>query len=267
MKALYHLLLRELDLLLLLSLPTLIMFFLFYSTVQFYPSDERYPVAVLLQWIFDARPLIVFDYNFEKTFTKIIFYILIVMILFDLEKNIVKKTFCIQLSDVFLIPLFITFILYIFTPNGASAGMMSDRYALILFIFLLLWIVSRVKLTWIHPVLIVIAMFTHILLQLKHYNKDLWMLDKHARTLYAISEHIEENSIVLPINFSDHWMEIHFSNYIGCTKPLILLENYESTVNWFPVLLNYANLPNLFLHQRNFITGIEWKHNPDSENK
>ncbi|MFN4300309.1 MAG: hypothetical protein ACK4EX_11360 [Thermaurantimonas sp.] len=87
------------------------------------------------------------------------------------------------------------------------------------------------------------------------------------RTLYAVSEKIEDNSIVLPINFSDHWMEIHFSNYIGCTKPLILLENYESTVNWFPIILNYNKLPNIFLHQKNFIPGVEWKHNPDSENK
>lgn len=108
---------------------------------------------------------------------------LIVMIFFDLVKNTVRKTLRVHVSDVFLIPLFITFILYILIPNGASAGMMSDRYTLILFIFLLLWIVTRVKFSWINLVLIVIVMFIHLVLQLKHFRRDLRILDKHAKDI------------------------------------------------------------------------------------
>jgi hypothetical protein len=51
--------------------------------------------------------------------------------------------------------------------------------------------------------------------------------------------------VVLPLNYSNHWLTSHFSNYLGVDKPMIILENYESTTCYFPIKWNKESLPNL----------------------
>ena len=58
-----------------------------------------------------------------------------------------------------------------------------------------------------------------------------------------VANHIEKNSVVLPINYSGNWLMAHFSNYLGVEKPIIILENYECLAGYFPLKWNVNTMP------------------------
>jgi hypothetical protein len=116
---------------------------------------------------------------------------------------------------------------------------------------------------WFFSILIVVV---HIsLLQLKH-DGAIKNLDKDATMLVESSKILEANSVVLPVNMSDNWLELHFSNYLGLEKPLVLLENYEATVGWFPVRWNDARLPRVRLGDAERFSNLQWPCNTASSN-
>ncbi|MEM0354946.1 MAG: hypothetical protein QXW79_05185 [Thermoplasmata archaeon] len=98
-------------------------------------------------------------------------------------------------------------------------------------------------------------------------NGTIKNLNTNAITINKADEYISDNSIVLPVNLSDNWLEPHFSNYLGVDKPLIILENYEASVGWFPIKWNSYNFPNIVLGNKNSISGIQWINNIKSKTK
>lgn len=100
------------------------------------------------------------------------------------------------------IPFIISLILYFVTPNNAGAGMMSDRYCLLLYFFGFVWIVSRIVATKLNFILIGIVMVLHFSLLFKHHNGALVKLNNNAITINKAAKYISENKIVLPINLS-----------------------------------------------------------------
>ena len=257
---------KRILLLLLISLPSLIFLFIFFRNVTFFPSENTYSTNELIKWINDARPFIVYDYVGEEIITQQylhIFLILITISVLGVDKRMPNLTF--KKADIILIPIIISLTLYFITPNDSSAGMMSDRYCLIFYIFSLVWVCSRSIKNNLSRLLVLFMIFLHIGLIFKHLNGTIKKLDKDALSIYNSSVYIKDNSIVLPINFSDNWLELHFSNYLGVDKPLIILENYEASVGWFPITWNSKSFPKVLLGDKKSIDGINWKSNTESE--
>lgn len=132
------------------------------------------------------------------------------------------------------------------------------------FIFSLIYIGARPVRTKIVTVFIVIFMLLHIGLTFKHLNGAIKGMNRNAISISETDKHIKMNSIVLPVNFSDNFIENHFSNYIGINKPLIILENYEASVGWFPINWKLDKMPNILLSDKRSISGITWPSNPKS---
>lgn len=100
-----------------------------------------------------------------------------------------------------------------------------------------------------------------------YYIKQVRQLNKLAIEINNQSKLIEDNKVVLPINFSDNWMHGHFSNYLGIDKPIVILENYECGTGYFPV--KWSNdFPNITVGK---LSGsefcINWKTNTSSPNQ
>ena len=72
---------RKLLYLLLVSLPSLVLLVIFYTNVNFFPSNQNYSVKELLKWIIDVRPLIVFNYSGEEIITRQFFYALLILLI------------------------------------------------------------------------------------------------------------------------------------------------------------------------------------------
>jgi hypothetical protein len=59
--------------------------------------------------------------------------------------------------------------------------------------------------------------------------------------IQEVSKLIEDSSYVYTVNYSDNWTYVHFSDYLGYNKPVILDENYEADQDYFP--LKWYNRP------------------------
>jgi hypothetical protein len=261
--------LKKLLSLFLTALPCLIFSFLFFIKIKFPDSNNAYPFKELIKWINDARPFIVYDYVDEEIITEQYFHILLILLVlsFILKGN--NKKFETQITlekaNINLIPVIFAFILLFVTPNEANAGMMSDRYCLLFYMFFLIWVVSRSINIKFNNILILIILLLHIGMLFKHTYGTIRKIDKDAITIKSAEKYISENSIVLPVNLSDNWLELHFSNYLGVEKSMIILENYEASVGWFPVKWNMDKMPNILLGDRNTISGVNWISNTNSK--
>ena len=156
------------------SIPGLAFLTIFMTHVTFYPTNQAYSIDTLIKWLNDVRPLIVYDYAKEEIFTTQFLHIILILAtisIFPIGYNtnqhlrlLVKK------ADILLIPIGILGILYIFSPDGSGAGMMSDRYALMLYIFLVTWIAARSVSFQFNSLIIISVLVIHFTLLGQHYK-------------------------------------------------------------------------------------------------
>jgi hypothetical protein len=260
---------RELIFLFIVSLPCLIFSIIFIKSTIYFPSKEHYSLGELIKWLNDARCIIVYDYEGEARLTGQFLHIAIAILSISFFTRFYQKGAWfykdkIRRSDIFLIPTLIALILLFVVPNGSNAGMMSDRFCLLFYLFFIVWVSSQSLPKRVSLLFVVLIVMVHLGLLFKRQNSTIRNLDKDAIAIYNAAKYIEENSIVLPVNMSDNWLEPHFSNYLGVDKPMIILENYEASVGWFPTKWNVQKMPRLKLGGLDAINGIQWISNTQS---
>jgi hypothetical protein len=249
----------ELLILLLLTLPFLFFTVWFYHSTNFFPSGNQYSVNELVKWLNDVRCLIVYDYVGDEKLTQQILHILIAILAIAVYRRFVKDgNPKFKFMDILLLPIILIAGLYFIMPDGSAAGMMSDRYCLLLYIFLISWVASQELPKKTTSVFIILIIGFHLGLLLKHHNGVIRDLDRHAQSITYASQYINKNSIVLPVNLSDNWIEPHFSNYLGIEKPMTILENYQASIGWFPLQWNMREIPEIKLGNYNDINGLFW---------
>jgi hypothetical protein len=238
----------------------------FFLTVSFPGTVQRYASSELLKWTNDVRSLIVFSYAKEEIITEQFFHLLLFLLLISFLVNrdlfSLKEKFAHPKMMVAYFPLVLAIIFLFALPDGSSAGMMSDRLSLMMYLFFVILIVSQPLPRRIKIIFSVLFISLHVILITKH-SPTLLELNANAKTINETASHMEDNSIVLPVNLSDNWLQGHFSNYLGTDKPLVILENYEVNVGWFPLQWN-ANAPNILHGNLELVSSIEW---PISHNK
>jgi hypothetical protein len=213
--------------------------------------------------------LIVFGYQGEEIYTEQFFHIILLLLAFSLftatnQLTTLNKTTFIR-SVILSFPICLTLLLFFIMPNGASAGMMSDRLCLLFFIYLLILVATGTLPTKVKSVAAFLFVILHLTLLVKH-TITIRNLDKNAKLIVESANYIQENKIVLPVNLSDNWLEPHFSNYLGVEKPMLILENYEAEVGWFPLLWKQDS-PNIQLNGRPSVSDLKWHQSVNSNNK
>jgi hypothetical protein len=251
------------------SLPSLILFAWFFKTVSFPETAQQYASTELLKWTTDVRSLIVFSYEKEEIITEQFFHLLVILLLLSMLLNRnrlnLKEKFSNPHRLIAYFPWILSIVFLFVLPDGSSAGMMSDRLSLMMYIFFVILIISQPLPINIKPLFSLLFISLHIILITKH-SPTLVELNANAKTIHETASHIKENSIVLPVNLSDNWLQPHFSNYLGTDKAMVILENYEVNVGWFPLLWN-ENAPNILLGDKKSINGIVWNqsNNPKTD--
>lgn len=242
------------------SLPSLILFIWFFQTAIFPGTLQRYDPSQLIKWTTDARSLIVFSYEKEEIITEQFFHILLFLLIvnFIINRNRLnlKDKFTNPHRMIAYFPLVLAIVFLFVLPDGSNAGMMSDRLSLMMYVFFIILIISQPLPKKIRTIFSVLFISLHIILITKH-SPILHELNANAKTINEITGHIKENSIVLPVNLSDNWLHPHFSNYLGIDKPMVILENYEASVQWFPWQWN-ANAPSILLGDHKQLDQISW---------
>lgn len=247
------------------SLPSLLLLFSFFRLVTFPDSTEQYASNELIKWINDVRSLIVFSYSKEEIITEQFFHILVFLFLLGLvlkQNKIRLKTYYPDARQaIAYFSVLLSVVLFFLLPDGSSAGMMSDRLSLMFFILFMILVITQPLPVRVQTLISLIIVFLHLMLLAKH-TVTIDELNHRALSIHQTAEHIESNSVILPINLSDNWLVPHFSNYLGVDKPLVILENYEVAVGWFPVRWNPRS-PHVQLGEKQSVNGLTWHQNHD----
>lgn len=245
----------------LIALPALICLAVFYSRMQFQGDSVPNDPVQLFKYLIYFKSLTVYFVDSDAPYTRVllasmgILVIYIMVLYFRTRTSFFKKQFD---SLVFLLLTIALLILYFWIPNGSGAGMMTDRLCNMLFVSLALWMGSQQHIhlpKLVSPAIII----PHFFLQNIHH-KEQKSYDVIAKNITASAQHIQPNSTVLSVNFLQRWMfvTVHFPNYLGAEKPLVLLDNYEAVMPWFPLNWDLEKMPRLSLNGQEKIAGIWW---------
>ncbi len=250
----------------------LIVLYYFYRT----PSGkiEYLGTADLINSLKNGDTIISYDRYEEQNYTRKIFYVFAGLILFSLVKSIYLK-FVKQVKTKFsnsmfwgLISLFLLTLYFLLPDSDQTAGYVSSRLGLLVFFFAAIWLSTRALHSVVVSISVVVLLFLNHQLMEYHMTKTS-VLDVIALECFQASRFIEPNKVVLPIDESQHGFMKHFSNYLGIEKPLVVMENYEASTGYFPIIWKKSNFPQILLGNQ---TGFEypclyWKSNPNGLQK
>jgi hypothetical protein len=213
----------------------------------FLPKDE------LIKWMNYLNPVICYNEEVEMAFTRKVIYILYALIIGGIivrirnRKSVVginEKSGIFRLNDLWLLITGIMLLLLFVMPDeNGMASIISMRFGLLFFLFLVIWISSMKQVKWfvfVCSALILIVHFKRV-----HYLDSIVEIhNKVAINCNKAERFIKPNSVVAPINLTNNWFVAHFSNYLGIDKPMVILENYEASMDYFPLRWKTENLPN-----------------------
>jgi hypothetical protein len=253
---------KTLFLLLSTCIPLLLFVYYFYSRPPTESSQFISP-AELVDWLKNIRPIIALNVEVEQEYTRILFYLLvsITCIIFvgkflDLRRagSSADKTnrgnssrHVVSSTHVWMFAALMLLVLYFTLPDSdGAAGFVSVRLGLLFFLLLIVWMASQKLPKLIGWMVVVVVLYCQVNLN-KYYTSAIKELNKTAVECNQASALIDANSIVLPLNYSENWLHVHFSNYLGIDQPMVILENYECGTGYFPLKWNNGSTPHVLL--------------------
>ncbi|MFH1620294.1 MAG: hypothetical protein ABIG11_10400, partial [bacterium] len=113
-------------------------------------------------------------------------------------------------------------------------GIISVRIGLFFFMGLLLWYSAARLPRFIELGSACILLVVSLTLMQYHWKVSR-QIDSDIRELCSVEKYLAPNRTLLPLNYSGNWFHLHFSNYLGIKKPLVIFENYEASTGYFPL--------------------------------
>jgi len=227
-----------------------------------------------LKWIRQIQPAKGILYHREDIYTTWLFYLLVFLTIVTIYNMIFtgmsypkgRIRFALNrdkknMPDKILLIITIFILgLYLILPDGLRGyGFVSSRLLLFFFLFLIAWIASGHMHFWIRitAILVIITMNSFLL---SIYIAESRKLSYSACELEKAADMVPPNSIVLPIDRSEKWIYGHFSNYMGINKPMVILENYEAELDYFPVGWNIKKMPRILFGESDSLSScLSWK--------
>lgn len=240
--------------------PGLIYFLIFLRKVSVNPTDLGISPADLVNRIYYVQPLL----NYAGSGYRYTNYALfaVILALYSATYYRIKYNSSFKQSDIFLVLCFVAFLCFWFIPDEASVGMMSMRFCNYFFIFLLIWIAlqqgSKV-ITWFVSTAMIIIHFT---LLFKVHQPLISELNKEVEMVRNAGNAIEPNSIVLVVDNTNNFSYLHFADYLGVDKPLVIIGNYEANRGWFATTWNNNIMPDITIGGKDSIPpylNVHWK--------
>lgn len=223
----------------------------------------------LLKMFYKIKPLQVYD-DSELKYSKYLFIWLgIIAIIFGSIAliNYLRKKCSFRQDflkhNFLLLALVLTGLLFLVPDDDGYGGFISLRIVLFIWYFFVFWLsVQKINKNIQYFIVLVVLIIQGPLL-LKRTKGIKWTASNY-KDIEKVDELIEANSTVVQIfNDDGNWLGHHLSNYIGSRKPIVVLDNYEASKEYFPVIWKDDIIPNLTINGTNmFETCLYWKSNP-----
>ncbi len=222
---------------LIVSLPAIVFFVLFIISNNQY--EHKPPVysenKLLIQQLTEIGPVITMNHEDELPYSKIYFYVLCVLFILSII-SFIKNRNQDQNKIAWLITAAVLSIIYFLFPDWiSSGGFISIRLLLLFYLLIIVWIgIQEIELKFL-IVPIAIILITSFAFLKYHYNLSKPYSD-YAEEFAAAGTKIETGKTVLPLNYQQNLLFTNISNYMGCEKPIVVLDNYEPAKPHFPLL-------------------------------
>ena len=223
------------------------------------------PKKELLQYIYHIRPLISMNQDIEGRYTKILFFLFLILVLAGVIMRIIRfmrneeRASLTELQNMgsgqnpriniwwLTGSLVLGFTLFFFVPDAyGTASYTNLRIAFLLFLLLILWFSLFRLPSWIGICAAAIAIYVNFSLVI-WYQPSIRENNKIAIACNKAADKIAPNSLVLPIYCMDSWFHGHFVDYLSIDKPVLMVYNYECEMGYFPVKWNEKTKPNYYL--------------------
>lgn len=202
---------------------------------------EGRPFSELAEWILISHPLITFKREGEILFAVVIASVTGFLLL-NLVYAVVRKQ-CSPSGFRWMLFTLIIIIFYFLIPdNAATGGFISMRLLLIFYLFLFVCF-STVTIHAVvkkFSVLVFISISAYFLKY--HYDVEKILSDE-VKEYYSLTEEMNDNSMVLPLFYSDNWMHNNIAGYLGASRALFVLDNYEPYKPHFPLIWKPGKTP------------------------
>ena len=229
-------------------------------------SSQYLSLTELLTMIKQVQPAKGVDYAKENIFTKWIFILFALISAFHLFRFLIRPR-KIVLADTLIwgILAAFTFLLFMVMPNmiKGSIGFVNSRLLVFFFLFLILFLATLRAPAWLKIIAFVIINYVNVAL-INVYAKATTRLSDLAAQVKDASEIIDPYSTVFAIYQSEEWIFTHISNSLGIDKPLVITDNIEASLNYFPLVWNRNKMPRLHLGNPKSHVEILPSHNPDA---
>lgn len=220
----------------LLLLPGALLFLLFTTS-----QDARWgeaDMAKSLKELVDLRILVLYSFEIERPY--VLFFTAMIVAL--LVRAVIEVrysgvgTLMDQPSTALLLSALVTLALYFILPDSTGyASFLSQRLQFMFLLLLIGWAACVVPFDhWSIPLLAVVLCIHAARLD---YMNDL--MAPHAakeRALAEASTAMPAHTNVLPINFEPDWMFGHQAAGLGLYNDLYIVENYECSMGYFPLI-------------------------------
>jgi hypothetical protein len=218
-------------------------------------------------WIIGVQPAKALSYGKEAIYTRWI-SISFVLLLINAFVIMFQKKYHRNVNQTIGLLIFpvIVLLLYFILPDGNdTSGFISSRLLLVFFLYLIVCIA-----VWrIHVIVKYITLFFIIyasVAMLGVYQKNITEYQTYCQSVIEASELIEPDATVVSVMNNDLFIFKHLHSYIALNKPMLLLQNYEADLNYFPLKWNIQNMKDYRLGSLSAIdTCILWTHNPNNE--
>lgn len=220
-------------------LPGIILFLSFLlNNSKFEHEPPRYlPNEKLAEQLVELAPIITLNKEKEIAFVQTIFYSICLMVVLVIINNLRKrKEENIKNSWFWFVLSAIVLLIYFVCPDWlSSGGFISIRVLLFFFLMIIVWIGSSAlpPVQLFLPVIVIVV--THILF-MNYHNDETKVLSSDAEEATSAEFMMEENTVLLPLNYSNNWIHINYGSYVSTEKAIVNLDNYEATKPHFPLI-------------------------------
>lgn len=225
------------------AVPSVVLFVIF--NWQHPSFDEQYlDVAVLVEQLVNFTSIVSHHTAEETPFTRVVFFLLLGAVVLKFLSAFGLKNSAFSARDyVFLVVILLLIIFYFTTPDYVGyAGFLSRRHQWYIVFFMLLFLVSF-QLPNVVKVAVGIALvFIHVEL-LQIISKYQQPFQDMSQELFEAAEHVPENAVIYPFHYHSAYEASHASNILGWQKNVIILDNYEANMDYFPVMWRSADMP------------------------
>jgi uncharacterized membrane protein len=225
-------------------LPSLILLMIFFSNKLFLQNNiSSGSFAETLKALFFISPIITLQY-FPENIYSVVILLLIILLFFSgviynrqafKNDNAGQKVFYKRPAFWGIVSFLMLILFFLIPDKAATGGVIKFRLELFFFLFMILFITTLPSRQILYKAVLVIIPIWMILKFFYLFPK-MESLDADVKETMKITEIIEADKILLPLNYSTNWMHHNLFNYAGTVKNILVLDNYEAGMPHFPLI-------------------------------